>query len=103
MTSREVKEGRLAQGVDERIAYTITTTPWGSSPSSPVVKLFDVVGTTRTDVSSTCLTGAASVAGDVVTTPTVHGLTDGHLYRLEVQFTISGNVFEAYAEIQAEQ
>jgi hypothetical protein len=31
MTSREVVEGKKSQGVDENIAYTITTTNWGST------------------------------------------------------------------------
>jgi hypothetical protein len=102
MVKREVREGRLVQGEDEQIAYTITTTPWGSSPSSPAAKLYDVTSSGRTDVSSSMLAGDASVLGDVVTTPRVFGLTAKHLYRLEVQFTCSGNVFECYVEIQAE-
>ena len=31
---REVKESPLPQGIDERIAYTLTTTPWGSNPGT---------------------------------------------------------------------
>ena len=42
---RKVKESPLVQGVDERIAYTLTTTPWGSSPSSPSVVVKDEDGT----------------------------------------------------------
>lgn len=102
MISREVVEGRLQQGEDEQIAYTITTTPWGSSPSSPVVKLYAVTRGERTDVSATKLSGSATVNGDVVMTPLVLGLSAGTLYRLEVKFTISGNVFECYVEIQGE-
>jgi len=103
MMSRQVVEGRVAQGVDEQVAYTVTTTPWGSSPSSPAVKLYDVTYKVRTDVSSTKLTGSASAAGDVVTTPVVSGLVAGHVYRLEVKFTIAGNVLECWVEIAAEQ
>ncbi len=103
MNQRQVREGRLRQGVDERIAYTVTTTPWGSAPTDSAVKLFDVTTGTKVDASTTCLTGTPSVQGDVITTPLVSGLTAGHLYRLEVQFVCSGNTFEAFAEIMAEE
>lgn len=103
MNRREVKEGKLLQGVDERIAYTLTTTPWGSSPGTIVVTLWDMTSGTPVDKSATMLFGTASAVGDVIATPLVIGLTSGNLYRLEIKFTCSGNVFEAYAEIQAEQ
>jgi hypothetical protein len=103
MIKREVREGRLVQGEDEQIAYTITTTPWGSNPTSPSATLYDVtVSGVRTDVSSSRLAGVASALGDVVTTPRVFGLEAHKLYRLEVQWTCSGNVFECYVDIQAE-
>lgn len=101
--SREVKEGVQLQGKDEIIAYELTTTPWGSSPTSVAVTLWDVTAATWTDVSSTMLSGAASVAGDVITTPLVTGLTAGSTYRLEVKFSTGGNTLEAYAVIQAEK
>ena len=101
--SREVKEGVQLQGKDEIIAYELTTTPWGSSPTSVVVTLWDVTAATWTDVSATMLSGAASVNGDVITTPLVTGLTAGNIYRLEVKFTTGGNTLEAYAVIQAEK
>ena len=38
MSSLEVKEGGLhGQGTDEKVPYSVTTTKWGSSPSSSVV------------------------------------------------------------------
>jgi hypothetical protein len=99
---RQVTEGRLTQGEDERIAYTLTTTNWGASPGSPVCKFYDITDGDRTDVSATLLSGSASVNGDMITTPLVTKLTVGHLYRLEMQFVCSGNTFEAYAEIECE-
>lgn len=103
MISREVKEGVQLQGKDEIIAYTLTTTPWGSSPASVVVTLWDITSATWTDVTSAMLSGAASVQGDVITTPLVTGLTAGNIYRLEVKFATGGNTLEAYAVIQAEK
>ena len=99
--TREVREGRMPQGVDEQIAYRITTTPWGTSPSSPAVVAKDR-SAADSDVSATVLSGSPSVAGDVVTTPLVRSLTEGHLYRIEVRFTCSGNVFEAWFEVMGE-
>lgn len=101
--SREVKEGVQLQGKDEIIAYELTTTPWGSSPTNVAVTLWDVTAATWTDVSSTMLSGAASVAGDVITTPLVTGLTAGSTYRLEVKFSTGGNTLEAYAIIEAQK
>lgn len=102
MSGRAVIEGRLFQGADEQIAYTLTTTPWGSSPSGVAVKAFDVTDGAKTDVTATVLSGAASVSGDVITLPRLVDLTARHVYRLEVQFTSGGNVFEAYAVVEAE-
>lgn len=100
--SRSVVEGQLVQGVDEAIAYTLTTTPWGSSPGSVVVKAYDMT-TGGTDVTTTKLTGSASASGDVITLPRLAGLVEGHLYRIEVKFVCSGNTFEAYIQVRAER
>ena len=96
---REVIESPMTQGEDEQIAYTLTTTPWGSSPGTISVKIYDSSGV---DQSSTCLTGSASAVGDVITTPVVHTLTAGEIYRLEIKFTCAGNIFEPYCMIHAE-
>ena len=100
-TSREVTEGKLYQGVDEQIVYSLTTTPWGSSPTSPSVKAYDA-SDGYADVTATVLSGSASATGDIITLPKVGGLTLGHLYRIEVQFTIAGSAtpFEAYVQIE---
>ena len=100
---REIKEGNQYQGADETIVYTLTTTPWGSTPSSTAAKIYTVIGDTLTDVTSTNMTGATSVTGDIITLPTITALVAGTLYRVEIVFTCSGNVFEAFAELQAER
>lgn len=97
---RQVVEGFLYQGVDEVLIYSLTTTNWASSPTSPVVKAYDITDS-HSDVSSTVLEGSPSVSGDVITLPKVKSLTEGHRYRIEVQFTISSvaTPFEAYVII----
>lgn len=99
--SREIKESPLpAQGIDEKIAYSLTTTPWGSTPTSVVVKL--KTWPDGKDVTTEHTSGSASTAGDVITTPLIIGLENGIHYRLEIQFVSSGNIFEAYGFVDGE-
>jgi hypothetical protein len=100
---REIKEGLQYQGADETIVYTLTTTPWGSSPTSPDAKIYEMANNTATDKTSTLMTGSATANGDVITLPAISGLTARTRYRVEVKFTVSGNTFEAYAEIRGER
>ena len=100
---REIKEGLQYQGSNETIVYTLTTTPWGSTPTSPAAKIYEISGDTFTDKTSTMMTGAASAVGDVITLPAIHSLTAGNHYRVEVAFTCAGNVFGTFIEFQAER
>jgi hypothetical protein len=86
---REVAEGVMPQGADETVTYTITTTNWGSSPTSPsmVVKR-DSDGTVVT--STIAPTGSISTSGDVLTLIPLTAMTAGERYRIEVKFTITG-------------
>ena len=99
---REVPGGRRYQGVDEAIAYKVTTTVWGSAPAGLVVSAYDITDGKRLDVTATVLTGAASAAGDVVTLPKLGALTAKHLYRLELTFTSGVYTYECYFLVEAE-
>ena len=96
---RKIIESPLKQGADEQIYYTLTTTPWGSSPSAITIVLKTAAGA---DVSATNLVGSSSVNGNIITTPLVSGLTAATSYRLEIKFTVSQNVVEAWADIHCE-
>jgi hypothetical protein len=98
-TTRQFVEGPIRQGANERVPYTLTTTPWGSSPSAPATVIKDATGT---DVSATYITGVTSASGDVITTGTVHSIPAGFIGRLEIKFTISGNTLEAWADLYGE-
>lgn len=98
---REVAEGVQLQGVDEQIVYTLTTTNWGSSPTSVSMVVKDE-SSADTDVTSTVTSGSISVSGNVITLKTIKSLTVNHSYRVEVQFTSGSNVFEAFFRIKAE-
>lgn len=99
---RQVQEGRILQGAQEAIAYTLTTTPWGSAPSNITAKAYDVTSGKKEDVSEQVLFNSPSASGDIITLPILRELKIGHLYRLEVAFKCSGNTFQAYVEVQAE-
>lgn len=102
MVSRAIIEDVQKQGVDEEIVYTITTTPWGSSPTSPSAVVKDL--SDDSDVTSTVMpAGSASAAGDVITLPVLKSLTAGSRYRVEVKFTVSGNVLECWFEVRGEK
>ena len=102
-TDRIVIEGEQWQGEDEQIAYSITTTPWGSSPSNVAVVVKDE-SAAFADVTSTVMpAGSASVNGDVITLPILKSLTRGHRYRVEVKFTVSGNVMEAILPVNGQR
>ncbi len=100
MTDRLI--GTYYQGTDEQIIYSITTTSWGSTPTSVTYKVYDVTGGSRTDATITTMTGDATVSGDVITLPALKGLTVNKVYRVEVKFTSGSNIFEPYFVINAE-
>lgn len=102
INDREVLEGKQYQGVDESIAYTLDVTAVGSSPSSVSVVVKDI--TNDETVTATVMpTGSASVSGNVITLPALKLLTDGVLYRVEVKYTISGNILESYFYVQGQE
>lgn len=91
------------QGPNESIAYSITTTPWGSGPSSVSCYLYDVTDTSSdVNVTSTKLSGSVSTTSDVITTPNVVSLVAGHMYRMDVRFTSGTNIYEAIVRIRCE-
>jgi len=97
---RRIKESPLYQGEDEEVTYSLTTTPWGSSPTNVAVTVKDE---DDIDVTATVTSGSASVSGDVITLPTIHSLTAGEDYRVEISFTVSGNVMETWVVIKAQE
>ncbi len=99
--ARECKESPLIQGKNEQIIYTLTTTPWGSSPTSVSVVVKDTED--DSNVSATVLIGSATVAGDVITLPTLKNLTLNHNYRIRVKFTINGQVTEAFIIVRCKE
>lgn len=102
MTNRQTLETNISQGEDEVIAYSLTTTPWGSSPTSVVVTVWDITHGSRDDVTATVTSGSATVSGDVITLPVIQDLDEGSTYRVEIRFTVSGQILEAYFILSGE-
>lgn len=103
--TRQIKEGLQEQGVEEEIVYTLTTTPWGSTPTSISVKAYSVTEVTSppiyTDVTSTVFpVNSPTALGDIITLSPCKAMTEDVLYRIEIKFTCSGNKFEPYAYIR---
>lgn len=100
--SRQTNESPAIQGADESIAYAITTTPWGSTPTSVTMVVYDITeADSPIDVTSTVVTGSTSVSGDVITTKRIRLLTLGQKYRVEVLFTDSNsNIWEPFFIIE---
>lgn len=100
---RTVKEGVQEQGSAEKISWILQTKPAGGTPTSPSVKVFDLVGETRIDVTGTVIpAGTPSIAGDSIVLPLIQSLTPGHTYRVEVSFVSFGNTEVPYFLIQAD-
>jgi hypothetical protein len=104
IVKRRFKESPWEQGEDERIHYTLDTTPWGATesllPVNPVTTIKDEDGE---DVSDEHLEGDSTVDGTVVTTPLVVGLIRDLDYRIEVLFDLGFDTYEAYGIIKAKE
>ena len=97
---REFRESPLHMGKNEKIAYPITVpSSWGTSPTSPTCKIYNLAGV---DLSSTKLSGSASVSGSVITTPLVQALEAKQQYKLVITWTDSGNTLECFGFIFAD-
>lgn len=99
---REVKEGTIPQGVSEIIAYRLHIDPWGETPTGVVVKAYDITSGDRTDVTSTVLSGTATVTDNVITLPILQALTENRKYLIKVLFVVGGNTMEANINVEAE-
>ena len=94
--SRTVIESPLFQGINEQVAYRLSTTPWGGTPTSPTITILNNLDQ---DVTSDLTTGSNSISGHNITFKTIQSLTRDEVYRMLLRFTISGNVFEAICQI----
>lgn len=102
MVSRAVKESPQPIGEDEVLKFSLTTTPWASSPASVSVVAKDITTDNWTVVTSTILSGSASATGDVITWPSIQTVTAGHKYRVECKWTSGSSTYKCYLILEAE-
>jgi len=101
INDREVLEGLIYQGEDESISYTLDVSAIGN-PSSPSVVVKDVDGDSV--VTATVMpVNSPTVNGATVQLSPLTLLTAGRLYRVEVKYTVAGNVLESYFYVQAQE
>lgn len=101
MSDREVVERLQFQGVTEQITYRIDTTNYGGSPSSPIT----VVAYDERDwsvVTSTILSGSASVSGNYITLPLVLNGRINHTYRIVATYTVGADTRAPYVRVRFE-
>ncbi len=91
--------GEITQGVNEVISYTVKFGKWGTAVSSPTNYLYDSLDN---DVSSTKLTGSASMSDTDVITSSVTGLIEGETYRFLQRATVDGQTMEAWGYVIGE-
>lgn len=97
--SLEVTEGIQYQSSTEEIIYAITTTNWGSSPSSVAAVAYQE-GPETVVTTTVFPTNSPSVTDDVITLSPLKALTKGNTYRIEVKFTSGSNIFECYFRVK---
>jgi len=97
---REAKESPVEVGIDERPFISVTTTPWGSSPTSLSVKAYKYSNGVYTDVTSTVFpSGSPAAVGDVITFPALVPQAEGDVYRIDFKFTANTSVYEGYVTV----
>ena len=97
----EVREGTKVQGSEESLSYSVVTTPWGSSPTAVSVTAWDE--THNKDVTTTVFpTNSPTVSTDTITLSPLKSLNQGHLYRIKVKFTATGQIWECYFRVRCE-
>lgn len=92
-------ENPIYQLTNEQVVYDLDTYPWGGSPTSPALKIFDKSGA---DVTSSVTTGSFSVNGDILTLPKIQNLAvSSSPYMMLIEFTTGVNRFSPWSEIRA--
>ena len=92
--------GRVTQGIDERVAYQIDTAAIGTPTSPSAVAKVRTSPNAYAVVTTTVFpTNTPSVATTIITLSLFRDLTQDAFYRIEVQYTVSGNLFEDVIEV----
>jgi hypothetical protein len=101
MANREATGELAPQGQNESCVYAMTVDP---APASVIgVYVFDEKAPT-VDIKATHMpSGAASIAGSIITLPALTALVDGHAYRIEVRYSDGAQTLEPYFIVYCER
>jgi len=100
---RRVIEGRMSQGVLEKISWEVDTLPWGGLPTPVSLYVWDVSQNYLNVTAVVAAGGPPTVLGNVLISQIISLLTIDHLYRVEYIFTIGGNTLSCFFELQCER
>ena len=104
MSIREVVEDRQPVGLNERLIFRLTTTHWGSTPTSIVVTSFKYDDGTYTDnTTSVFPVNSPTAALDVISLSPLVPQAVSDVYYITVKFTSGGSVFEAFFWVDVER
>ena len=94
----EVLEGIQIQSADEEIVYSVTTTNWGSDPSSVSVVAYEE-GNPEPVTATVFPVNSPAIVEDTIMLSPLKALTAGKAYRIEVKFTSGSNIYECYFRV----
>jgi len=90
--------GVPVQSTLEKVIYTINTTAWTTTPSTPIIdSVKDDLGTTVT--STVMPAGSPSASGAIITLPRLEALTAGRIYTITVTFVSGSNTFATFMRV----
>jgi hypothetical protein len=94
-----IRQGTQWRSPDETFPYIVDISSWTTStPSAATGALYDI--TLDTNVSTSKLSGTASISTTNITTESFTGLVSNHEYRYELLFTVNAQKYEAYIPIR---
>ena len=97
----EVLDGLQEQSVAESVIRSVDTLPWGGTPTSPAVDVFDEEDYTTSVKVTVMPSGTPSVSTDTIILPPLTALTAGIIYRVYITFVTGGNTLRGYIRVQA--
>lgn len=97
----EVLDGLQVQSTAESVLYSVDTEPWGGTPTSPSVDVFDEEDLATSVKTTVMPSGNPSVLTDDIILPALTSLTAGIIYRILLTFESAGNTLQGYIRVQA--
>ena len=95
-----VEQGTQEQSADEELPYVINVANFTSSTPSAATAVAIDETTDETVTTTVFPDNEPSIATTYITLSVLKDLTKGHIYRIEVLFTVSSTIFECYFKVK---